>query len=114
MWLDVALPGTLIAVVARRSPISPLTCSPFCSLVVLARPSRTALPMSLLGLVRHMADGSKLVPAGDGAGQLVATLYRSDDAEDADWAAAETDPAVVGDACCRPLSGFGQPGFVHV
>lgn len=54
--------------------------------------------MSLLGLVRHMADVERnwfrrLMARADAP-----PLYWSDDAEDADWAGAVADPAVVAGA----------------
>lgn len=64
----------------------------------LARRSVPPSTMSLLGLVRHMADVERnwfrRVMAQAGA----PALYWSDDVEDADWAGAVADPAVVAEA----------------
>ncbi len=64
----------------------------------LARRSVPPSTMSLLGLVRHMADVARnwfrraMAPAD------ALPLYWSDDAEDADWAGAVADPEMVDDA----------------
>ena len=64
----------------------------------LARRSVPPSTMSLLGLIRHMADVERnwfrRVMAQAGA----PPLYWSGDVEDADWAGAVADPAVVADA----------------
>jgi len=54
--------------------------------------------MSLLGLLRHMADVERFWFRRVMAGTDAAPLYWSYDVEDADWAGAVADPAVVADA----------------
>ncbi|GHH70470.1 DinB family protein [Promicromonospora soli] len=63
----------------------------------LARRSAPPSTMSLLGLVRHLADGERhlrRVMAGEDAPDL----YRTDEDRDGDWNGAVADPAVVDDA----------------
>jgi hypothetical protein len=63
----------------------------------LARRSAPPSTMSLLGLVRHLADGERhlrRVMAGEDAPDL----YRTDEDRDAEWNGAVADPAVVEDA----------------
>ena len=64
----------------------------------LARRSVPPSTMSLLGLVRHMADVERNWFRRVLARADAPPLYWSDDAEDADWAGAVADPAVVADA----------------
>jgi uncharacterized damage-inducible protein DinB len=64
----------------------------------LARRSVPPSTMSLLGLVRHMADVERNWFRRVLAGADAPPLYWSDDVEDADWAGAVADPAVVEDA----------------
>jgi uncharacterized damage-inducible protein DinB len=64
----------------------------------LARRSVPPSTMSLLGLVRHMADVERHWFRRVIAGQDVPSLYWSDEEADADWAGAVADPAVVADA----------------
>jgi uncharacterized damage-inducible protein DinB len=64
----------------------------------LARRSVPPSTMSLLGLVRHMADVERNWFRRVMARTDVPPLYWSDDVEDADWAGAVADPAVVADA----------------
>jgi uncharacterized damage-inducible protein DinB len=54
--------------------------------------------MSLLGLIRHMADVERNWFRRVMAGADASPLYWSDDVHDADWAGAVADPAVVEDA----------------
>jgi uncharacterized damage-inducible protein DinB len=54
--------------------------------------------MSLLGLVRHMADVERYWFRRVMAGTDATPLYWSDDVKDADWAGAVADPAVAADA----------------
>ena len=54
--------------------------------------------MSLLGLVRHMADVERNWFRRVMAGQDAPPRYWSDETDDADWAGAVADPAVVADA----------------
>lgn len=54
--------------------------------------------LSLLGLVRHMADVERHWFREVMAQAAAPPRYWSDDVEDADWAGAEPDPAVVADA----------------
>ena len=61
----------------------------------LARRSVPPSTMSLLGLVRHMADVERNWFRRVMARADAPPLYWSDDAEDADWAGAVADPAVV-------------------
>lgn len=63
----------------------------------LAQRSVPPSTMSLLGLVRHLADGERhfrRVMAGEDA----PSLYRTDDDRDGDWNGAIADPAVAEDA----------------
>jgi hypothetical protein len=63
----------------------------------LARRSVPPSTMSLLGLIRHLAEGERhfrRVMAGEDAPKL----YRTDDDRDGDWNGAISDPAVVEDA----------------
>src|SRR6185437_4769601 len=64
----------------------------------LARRSVPPSTMSLLGLVRHMADVERNWFRRVMAGQDAPPLYWSDEAADADWAGAVADPAVVAEA----------------
>ena len=64
----------------------------------LARRSVPPSTMSLLGLVRHMADVERNWFRRVMAGADAPPLYWSDDVADADWAGAVADPAVVADA----------------
>jgi uncharacterized damage-inducible protein DinB len=64
----------------------------------LARRSVPPSTMSLLGLLRHLADVERFWFRRVMAGTDAAPLYWSDDVEDADWAGAVADPAVVADA----------------
>jgi uncharacterized damage-inducible protein DinB len=61
----------------------------------LARRSVPPSTMSLLGLIRHMADVERNWFRRVMAGADVPPLYWSNDVEDADWADAVADPAVV-------------------
>jgi uncharacterized damage-inducible protein DinB len=64
----------------------------------LARQSVPPSTMSLLGLIRHMADVERNWFRRVMAGQDAPALYWSDDVPDADWAGAVADPAVVAEA----------------
>jgi hypothetical protein len=64
----------------------------------LARRSVPPSTMSLLGLVRHMADVERNWFRRVMARADAPTLYWSDDVEDADWAGAVADPVVVAGA----------------
>jgi uncharacterized damage-inducible protein DinB len=64
----------------------------------LARRSVPPSTMSLLGLVRHMADVERNWFRRVMAGADAPPLYWSDDEEDGDWAGAVADQAVVDDA----------------
>ena len=64
----------------------------------LARQSVPPSTMSLLGLIRHMADVERNWFRRVMAGQDAPPLYWSDEAADADWAGAVADPAVVAEA----------------
>jgi uncharacterized damage-inducible protein DinB len=64
----------------------------------LARRSVPPSTMSLLGLIRHMADVERNWFRRVMAGQDAAPLYWSDEVADADWAGAVADPAVVAEA----------------
>jgi uncharacterized damage-inducible protein DinB len=64
----------------------------------LARRSVPPSSMSLLGLVRHMADVERNWFRRVMAGSDAPPLYWSDDVADADWAGAVADQAVVDDA----------------
>lgn len=54
--------------------------------------------MSLLGLVRHMAEVERNWFRRVMAGEEVSRLYSTDEDRDADWNGATPDPAVVADA----------------
>ena len=60
--------------------------------------------MSLLGLVRHMADVERNWFRRVMARADAPPLYWSDDAEDADWTGAVADPAVVAGTAVREAS----------
>jgi uncharacterized damage-inducible protein DinB len=64
----------------------------------LARRSVPPSTMSLLGLVRHMADVERNWFRRVMAQADAAPLYWSEEVEDADWLGAVADPAVVADA----------------
>jgi len=64
----------------------------------LARRSVPPSTMSLLGLVRHMADVERNWFRRVMAGQDASPLYWSTEVDDADWAGAVADPAVVAEA----------------
>jgi uncharacterized damage-inducible protein DinB len=64
----------------------------------LARRSVPPSPMSLLGLVRHMADVERSWFRRVLAGQDAPALYWSDDEPDLDWVGAVADPEVVAQA----------------
>src|SRR5438067_13688720 len=64
----------------------------------LARRSVPPSTMSLLGLIRHMADVERNWFRRVMAQTDTPPLYWSADVEDADWAGAVADPAVVADA----------------
>lgn len=64
----------------------------------LARRSVPPSTMSLLGLVRHMADVERNWFRRVMAGSDAPPLYWSEDVADADWLGAVADPAVVDDA----------------
>ncbi len=69
----------------------------------LARRSVPPPTMSLLGLVRHMADVERNWFQRVMARADAPPSYRSDDAEDAGWAGTVADPAVVADAWPWPV-----------
>ncbi|MFJ7153999.1 DUF664 domain-containing protein [Streptomyces sp. NPDC101118] len=62
----------------------------------MARRSAPPSTMSLLGLVRHMAEDERHFRRM--AGQDLPRIYRTADDRDADWNGATADPAVVDDA----------------
>jgi uncharacterized damage-inducible protein DinB len=64
----------------------------------LARRSVPPSTMSLLGLIRHMADVERNWFRRVMAGQDAPPRYWSDEVADADWAGAVADPAVVAEA----------------
>lgn len=64
----------------------------------LARRSVPPSTMSLLGLIRHMADVERNWFRRVMAGADAPPLYWSDEVRDADWTGAVADPAVVEDA----------------
>lgn len=64
----------------------------------LARRSVPPSTMSLLGLIRHMADVERHWFRRVMAGEEAPAHYWSDEEDDADWAGAVADPAVVADA----------------
>jgi uncharacterized damage-inducible protein DinB len=64
----------------------------------LARRSVPPSPMSLLGLIRHMADVERNWFRRVMAGADAPPLYWSDNAADADWLGAVADPVVVAEA----------------
>jgi uncharacterized damage-inducible protein DinB len=64
----------------------------------LARRSVPPSSMSLLGLIRHMADVERHWFRRVMAGQDAPPLYWTDEIDDADWAGAVADPAVAAEA----------------
>ncbi len=64
----------------------------------LARRSVPPSTMSLLGLIRHMADVERHWFRRVMAGEEAPAHYWSNEEDDADWAGAVADPAVVADA----------------
>jgi uncharacterized damage-inducible protein DinB len=64
----------------------------------LARRSVPPSTMSLLGLIRHMADVERTWFRRVMAGEAAPPYYWSDEVADADWAGAVADPAVVAEA----------------
>jgi uncharacterized damage-inducible protein DinB len=64
----------------------------------LARRSVEPSTMSLLGLIRHMADVERVWFRRRLAGNDVPPIYWADDAADVDWEGAVADDAVVADA----------------
>jgi uncharacterized damage-inducible protein DinB len=110
MWMDMALDprfaawtepegerATLLAYLQQYRLTMEMKCADLdaAQLASLSAPPST---MSLLGLIRHMADVERhwfrRVMAQSGA----APLYWSEDVPDADWLGAVADPAVVDDA----------------
>jgi uncharacterized damage-inducible protein DinB len=73
----------------------------------LARQSVPPSTMSLLGLIRHMADVERHWFRRVMAGQDVPSLYWSDEVPDADWAGAVADPALVAEAWQSWRDGVG-------
>jgi Protein of unknown function (DUF664) len=67
----------------------------------LARRSVPPSTMSLLGLIRHMADVERNWFRRVMAQADAPPLYWSEDLADADWAGAVADPAVVDESCRR-------------
>ena len=63
----------------------------------LARRAAPPSTMSLLGLVRHLADGERHLRRVM-AGERLPDLYSTTDRPDGDWEGAVADPAVVDDA----------------
>lgn len=63
----------------------------------IARRSAPPSTMSLLGLVRHLADGERHLRRVM-AGEEAPDLYRTEEDRDAEWNGAVADPAVVEDA----------------
>jgi uncharacterized damage-inducible protein DinB len=64
----------------------------------MARRSVPPSTMSLLGLIRHMADVERTWFRRVMAGEIAPPYYWSDEVADADWAGAVADPAVVAEA----------------
>jgi uncharacterized damage-inducible protein DinB len=54
--------------------------------------------MSLLGLIRHMAEGERYWFRRVMAGEDASPLFRSEDDREADWSGAVADPGVVAEA----------------
>jgi uncharacterized damage-inducible protein DinB len=110
MWMDMSLDPrftgwvspegereTLLAFLHRYRLVLEMKCADL-DAVQLARRSVPPSTMSLLGLVRHMADMERLWFRRVMAQSDAPPLYRSDDVADAAWLGAVADPAVVDDA----------------
>ena len=110
MWMDMSLDprftgwvqpederATLLVFLRRYRLVMELKCADL-DAAQLASRSVPPSTMSLLGLVRHMADVERQWFRRVMAQSDVPPLYWSDDVPDADWLGAVADPAVVDDA----------------
>jgi uncharacterized damage-inducible protein DinB len=110
MWMDMALDprftgwtqpegerATLLAFLRRYRLVMELKCADL-DAAQLARRSVPPSTMSLLGLIRHMADVERHWFRRVMAQSDAPPLYWSDDVPDADWLGAVADPALVDDA----------------
>jgi uncharacterized damage-inducible protein DinB len=110
MWMDVALDPRFSASAELEDERSTLvdylrayrlTMEMKCADLDAAQLARRSVPpstMSLLGLIRHMADVERNWFRRVMAQADAPPLYWSDDVADADWLGAVADPAVVDDA----------------
>jgi uncharacterized damage-inducible protein DinB len=89
--------ATLLVFLRRYRLVMELKCADL-DAAQLASRSVPPSTMSLLGLVRHMADVERQWFRRVMAQSDVPPLYWSDDVPDADWLGAVADPAVVDDA----------------
>jgi uncharacterized damage-inducible protein DinB len=89
--------ATLLVFLHRYRLVMELKCADL-DAAQLASRSVPPSTMSLLGLVRHMADVERQWFRRVMAQSDVPPLYWSDDVPDADWLGAVADPAVVDDA----------------
>jgi uncharacterized damage-inducible protein DinB len=110
MWMDMALDtrfasgagpegerATLLYFLRRYRLTMELKCADL-DAAQLARQSVPPSTMSLLGLIRHMADVERNWFRRVMAQSDAPPLYWSEDVPDADWLGAAADPAVVDDA----------------
>jgi uncharacterized damage-inducible protein DinB len=110
MWMDMALDPrfrtgteiegervTLLAFLTRYRLTMEMKCAGL-EAAQLARRSVPPSTMSLLGLIRHMADVERNWFRRVMAQADAPPLYWSEDVPDADWLGAVADPAVVDDA----------------
>jgi uncharacterized damage-inducible protein DinB len=110
MWMDMALDPrfrtgteiegervTLLAFLTRYRLTMEMKCAGL-DAAQLARRSVPPSTMSLLGLIRHMADVERNWFRRVMAQADAPPLYWSEDVPDADWLGAVADPAVVDDA----------------
>jgi len=110
MWMDMALDprfatgtepegerATLLDYLSRYRLTMEMKCADL-DAAQLARPSVPPSTMSLLGLIRHMADVERYWFRRVMAQADAPPLYWSEDVPDADWLGAVADQAVVNDA----------------
>jgi len=110
MWMDMALDprftawsapagerATLLAYLRRYRLTMEMKCADL-DAAQLASRSVPPSPMSLLGLIRHMAEVERHWFRRVMAQSAAPPLYWSEDVPDADWLGAVADPALVDDA----------------
>ncbi len=92
--------GTLLGHLSRYRLTLEMKCADL-DAEQLARRSVPPSTMSLLGLVRHMAEEERHLFRRVMAGQNAPELYRTDEDRQGDWNGAVANPAVVDDAWRR-------------